>query len=427
MTSVSVDRTEESCSEPGGPPKKRQGEIPSFHENGSAEGALECRGLTPPSPPGLRAGGNLRRRQAAALQGASRRNLLLLALLLPLAGFLACQGYDSTKTTPQIPPGGVLLQGAGATFPSLLYKQWFAIYHKEHPKTVITYDAVGSGEGIRRFLGKNVEDSEQVDFGASDAAMQDSEIAQIPDGVVMLPATAGGVALAYNLPDVQGDLKLSRRAYVGIFLGEIKNWNDPLIAASNPGLKLPKLTIATVVRRDASGTTFAFTKHLDAISDQWRARYGPSTLVDWPGNAMRAKGNEGVAGVLQHSVGAIGYVGSEFAVKYGLQTALLENKSGKYVKATEDSLRAALASVELPQNLRAYIPDPATPDAYPIATFTWILLRKNYIDAQKAKSIRDLFSWALVEGQQYSSPLGYVPLPPGVVDKAQGALKTITP
>ena len=355
------------------------------------------------------------------------RNLLLLALLLPLAGFLGCKSYDSTKTMPQIPPGGVLLQGAGATFPSLLYKQWFAVYHEAHPKTVITYDAVGSGEGIRRFLGKNVADFEQVDFGASDAAMQDNEIAQIPDGVVMLPATAGGVALAYNLPDVQGDLRLSRRAYVGIFMGEIKNWNDPLIAASNPGLKLPKLTIATVVRRDASGTTFAFTKHLEAISDPWRARYGPSTLVDWPGNAMRAKGNEGVAGVLQHSVGAIGYVGSEFAIKNALQTALLENKSGKYVKPTEDSLRAALQSVDLPQNLRAFVPDPATPDAYPIATFTWILLRKNYVDAQKANSIRDLFSWALIDGQQYSSQLGYVPLPPAVVGKAQEALKSITP
>jgi phosphate transport system substrate-binding protein len=214
---------------------------------------------------------------------------------------------------------------------------------------------------------------------------------------------------------------------VGIFMGEIKDWNDPLIAASNPGLKLPKLTIATVVRRDASGTTFAFTKHLDVISNQWRARYGPSTLVDWPGNAMRAKGNEGVAGVLQHSVGGIGYVGSGFAIKYGLRTALLENKSGKYVKVTEDSLRAALQSVELPQNLRAFVPDPTPPDAYPIATFTWILLRKNYLDAEKAKSIRDLFSWGLVEGQQYSSQLGYVPLPPGVVDKAQEALRTITP
>jgi phosphate transport system substrate-binding protein len=266
-----------------------------------------------------------------------------------------------------------------------------------------------------------------VDFGASDAALQDSDIAQVPEGVVMLPVTAGGVALAYDLPDLQVDLRLSRRAYVGIFMGEIKSWNDPLIATANPGLKLPKLTIATVVRQDASGTTFAFTKHLDAISEKWRAQYGPSTLVDWPGNAMRAKGNEGVAGVLQHSVGAIGYVGYEFAAKYGLQTALLENKTGKYLKPTEDSLRAALTSVEMPENLRAFVPDPPSPDAYPIATFTWILLRKNYPDAAKAKSLRDLFSWALGEGQHDAAALGYVPLPSQVAAKAQAALSTIVP
>jgi len=355
------------------------------------------------------------------------RVLLALAILVSLANLVGCNANTPAKMKPGVPASGVLLVGAGATFPSLLYKEWFATYHQAHPNAVITYDAVGSGEGIRRFLGRNVQDEERVDFGASDAAMQDNEIAQVPEGVVLLPATAGGVALAYNLPDVQGDLRLPRRAYVGIFLGEIKSWNDPLIAAANPGLKLPKLTIATVVRADASGTTFAFSKHLDAISDKWRSQFGPSTLVDWPGDAMRAKGNEGVAGVLQHSVGAIGYVGSEFATKYGLQTALLENKSGKYIRPTEDALRAALASAEMPTNLRVFVPDPAAPDAYPIATFTWILLRRNYSDAPKAGLIRDLFAWGLSEGQQYASKLGYVPLPAEVVEKAQAALKTVTP
>jgi len=356
------------------------------------------------------------------------KRVVLGLALLPLAVCLAaCTTHSQGKPRPAAPAGSVLLSGAGATFPSLLYKQWFTAYQQQHPKMVITYDAVGSGEGIRRFLGRNVQDDERVDFGASDAALQDSEIAQVPEGVVMLPVTAGGVALAYNLPDVPGELKLSRRAYAGIFLGEIKNWNDPLIAASNPGVRLSKLTIATVVRRDSSGTTFAFTKHLDAVSDKWRSHYGPSTLVDWPGNAMRAKGNEGVAGLLQNSVGAIGYVGTEFASKYGLRTALLENRSGKFVKPTEDSLRAALASAEMPANLRVFVPDPPAPDAYPIATFTWILLRKSYTDAMKANSLRDLFAWGLGEGQQYASQLGYVPLPPDVVEKAQAALKTVAP
>jgi phosphate transport system substrate-binding protein len=280
---------------------------------------------------------------------------------------------------------------------------------------------------MRRFIGSNVADEDKVDFGASDAALQDNDIARVPEGVVMLPVTAGGVVLGYNLPGVPGELKLSRRAYAGIFLGEIKNWNDPLIAAANPGVKLPKLTIVTVVRQDASGTTFAFTKHLDAISEKWRSQYGASTLVDWPANAMRAKGNEGVAGLLSHSVGGIGYVGYEFAHRYGLQTALLENRAGHFVKADGGSLLAALASAQMPENLRVYVPDPAGPDAYPIATFTWILLRRNYGDAAKARALRDLFAWSLGDGQRYASDLGYVPLPAEVVQKAQSALQTVQP
>jgi phosphate transport system substrate-binding protein len=353
--------------------------------------------------------------------------LLALVALALLANLLACSTQGPEKPKPQVPPGGVLLQGAGATFPSLLYKQWFATYQQAHPQTVITYDSVGSGEGIRRFIGRDVKDEEKVDFGASDAAMQESEIAQLPGGVVMLPVTAGGVVLAYNVPGVSRGLRLSRRAYAGIFLGEIKNWNDPLIAAANPGVKLPKLTIVTVVRQDASGTTFAFTKHLDTVSEKWRSQYGPSTLIDWPGNAMRAKGNEGIAGLLQHAVGGLGYVGYEFAHKYGLPTALLENREGKFVEPNASSLQAALDSAQMPENLRVYVPDPSGPGAYPIATFTWILLRKNYGDPAKAQVLRDLFAWSLGEGQHSASDLGYIPLPANIVEKAQAALQTITP
>jgi len=359
--------------------------------------------------------------------GNSARLMLGLAALCLLGNFLACSGQGSGKVTPPVPTGGVLLQGAGATFPSPLYKKWFALYQRSHPQTVVTYDAVGSGEGIRRFIGRNVRDEEKVDFGASDAAMQDGEIAQVAGGAVLLPVTAGGVVLAYNLPDAPPELKLSRRAYAGIFLGDIKSWNDPLIAASNPGVKLPRLTIATVVRQDASGTTFAFTKHLDAISEKWRSLYGASTLVNWPGNAMRAKGNEGVAGLLSHSVGALGYVGYEFAHRYGLRMASLENKAGRYVKAGDDSFRAALASAQMPDNLRAFFPDPAGPDAYPIASYTWILLRKTYGDPNKARALCDLFAWTLGDGQRFAPDLGYVPLPTGVAEKAQTALRTVQP
>jgi phosphate transport system substrate-binding protein len=280
---------------------------------------------------------------------------------------------------------------------------------------------------MRRFIGHDVSDEDGVDFGTSDALLQDNEIAQVPGGVVMLPMTAGGVVLAYNLPGMPQELNLSRRAYSGIFLGEIGTWNDPLIAATNPGIKLPPLTIVTVVRLDASGTTFAFTNHLDAISEEWRSRYGPSTFVDWPGNAMRAKGNEGVAGVLSHAVGGVGYVGYEFAHRYGLQIALLENKAGEFVRPNGESFLAALASAWTPENRRMYVPDPELPSAYPIATFTWILLHKTYRDPGKAIAHHGFFAWGLDDGQQYAADLGYVPLPPEVVQKAQAALQTVKP
>jgi phosphate transport system substrate-binding protein len=323
---------------------------------------------------------------------------------------------------PVVPAGGVLLQGAGATFPSVLYEKWFGLYQADHPSTVIAYDAVGSGEGIRRFIGHNVKDEELVDFGASDAAMGDDEIASVPAGALLVPLTAGSVALAYNVPDLAAPLRLSRQAYTGIFMGQIKNWSDPRIARTNPGVKLPNLTITTVVRQDGSGTTFAFTKHLDAIGDSWRSLYGPATLINWPGNSMRARGNEGVAGRIQQSIGSVGYVGYEFARKAGLEVAMLENRAGNFVGPTETSTASALAGVELPDNLRLYVPDPSAPDAYPIVTLTWILLYRSYRDARKVSELQDLFRWCLIDGQQYAAALGYTPLPPDIVRRSLQAL-----
>ncbi len=356
-----------------------------------------------------------------------RGTVLLTAILVLLMGLHGCSSQDGNKEKVKVPSGGVLLRGAGATFPSWLYKRWFEVYHNDHPKTVITYDGVGSGEGIRRFIGKNVKEEERVDFGASDAAMKDEDMGKVSTGVVLLPLTAGSVVLAYNLPDLTEDLKLSRKAYTGIFQGEIKNWNDPAIARTNPGLKLPKLSIATVVRQDSSGTTYAFTKHLDAVSEKWRSQHGPATLVNWPGNAMRAKGNEGVAARINQSIGSIGYVSYEFAHKLGLKSAVLENKEGKFVKPTEQSCTIALATAEMPENLRVFIPDPTGPDSYPIVTFSWILLYKHYPDPIIAKSIRDLFQWCLQEGQKYAPQLGYVRLPDNVTEKTLSALNTVGP
>jgi phosphate transport system substrate-binding protein len=311
---------------------------------------------------------------------------------------------------PDAPAGGTLLLGAGATFPSILYKQWFERYHAAHPDRVVFYDAVGSGEGVRRFLGRDVADEERVDFGATDAPISEDDQAAAPDGAVLVPATAGSVVIAYNLPGVAADLRLSREAYAGIFLGEITNWSDRRIAKANPGVRLPDLSIVTVVRQDSSGTTFAFTRHLDAVSDAWRQQYGAATLVAWPGSAMRATGNEGVAARITQSSGSIGYVGGEFARRAGLRAAVLENQAKRFVAPSQASSAAALAEIRLPDSMRASIPDPAGPDAYPIVTLTWILLHGHYPDARRASDLVDMFRWCLTEGQQYANELGYVPL-----------------
>jgi phosphate transport system substrate-binding protein len=337
----------------------------------------------------------------------------------------AVPSKSNAKPRPPVPAGGMLVQGAGATFPAVLYDDWFRRYQIAHPQSVITYDAVGSGEGTRRFIGRSATDDERVDFGASDAAMRDDEIAMVPNGALLLPLTAGSVALAYNLPNVPA-LRLSRQAYAAIFLGQIRNWNDPAIARANPGVKLPNLTIATVVRQDGSGTTFAFTKHLDAINDTWRSQYGAATLVDWPGTSMRASGNEGVASRIKQSVGSIGYVGYEFAIRAGLTTAFLQNRAGNYVGPGTESSVAAFADAELPDNMRLYVPDPEKNNAYPIVTLTWILLYRHYDDVRKSEVLSDLFRWCLTDGQEYAANLGYTPLPPRVRQRSLAALDGVS-
>jgi phosphate transport system substrate-binding protein len=363
---------------------------------------------------------------AMAVKNSTSSRIIAPVIFVGLLAILAGCSRSEPEAQAKVSPGGVLLTGAGATFPSVLYNRWFNVYHDSHPNILIKYAAVGSGEGVRRFIGKNIADEERVDFGASDAAMSDAEIERANNNALMIPVTAGCVVLAYKLPGFQGDLKLSRRAYAGIFLGEIKQWNDPLIAQSNPRVKLPNLTIATVVRQDSSGTTFAFTKNLDAISEKWRSQFGPATLVNWPGNAMRGKGNEGVAGLIGKSDGAIGYVGYEFARKIGLDIAALENKDGKFVKPSEQSCGAALATADIPANLRLFVPDPSGADSYPIVTLSWILLRKSYQNTETANALRELFLWCLQDGQRHSHELGYVRLPASLAEKGLAVLNSIS-
>jgi len=357
-----------------------------------------------------------------------RRSSLLAvaALLLAAAG---CSDSGQRETAVSARSGTVELRGAGATFPEPLYRKWFASYHVDHPKVTIEYEGVGSREGVRRFLGWNVTEVDTVDFGASDAAMTDEEIAESRKGAVMVPVTAGSVVLAYNLPEATGRLRLSSEALAGIFLGDIRNWSDPRIGRTNPGLKLPNLSIAPVVRLDESGTTFALTKHLDATSEKWRARFGAATVVNWPeeARAMRGKGDEGVAAHIQRAVGSIGYVGHEFARRLSLSMAAIENREGRFVEPTEAGGTTAFANAQMPANLRLFVADPPGLDAYPIVTFCWILMYRSYNQPDKAEAMRELFRWTLTDGQKYASELGYIPLPPSVTGPALAALNALAP
>ncbi|CEJ42372.1 phosphate ABC transporter substrate-binding protein PstS [Umezakia ovalisporum] len=330
---------------------------------------------------------------------------------------------DATATTPvKLDLGGdVALTGAGASFPAPLFQSWFADINKKYPNLRVNYQSVGSGAGVEQFT------KGTVDFGASDVAMKDEEIQQVPQdkGVIMLPVTAGGVVLAYNLPDVP-ELKLPRDLYVDIILGKVKKWNDARIVAANPDAKLPDQSITWVHRSDGSGTTGVFTKHLAAISQEWKDQVGEGKTVDWP-VGVGGKGNEGVTAQVQQTQGSIGYIEYGYAKQNNINFATLENKAGKFVKYNDESASKTLAAIELPENLRAFVPDPDGENSYPIVSFSWILAYENYPDANKAKAMEAVIEYVLTEGQKVSGELGYIPIPQPVAEKVAAAADKISP
>ena len=346
----------------------------------------------------------------------TRYYAVLFVLLVVCGSMLACSDHPKQR----VPAGTLQLHGAGATFPAPLYKKWLEEYQKHHPGVQLKYDAIGSGEGTKHFM------AGAVDFGASDAAMSDEEIAAVARGVQLLPTVAGSIVLAYNLDGLGGALKLTRDVYVDIFLGQIKRWDDPRITATNPGLRLPHDTIALVVRQDSSGTTYAFTNHLSAISAQWRD-HGPGVgrVIAWPGNSMVAPGNEGVSGRIKHSKGAIGYVEYGMAQRAGLTMAWLENKAGQFIQPHGDSGLATLLNVEMPENLRVFFPDPDGKESYPIVTFSWLLVYKHYDDHLKAAALKQYVKWCLTEGQAFNESLGYVRLAPQVIARTMAAVDSM--
>jgi phosphate transport system substrate-binding protein len=351
------------------------------------------------------------------------RGRALAVLVVAAVAVVVCgtaRSSNAGSTGKALPPGALQVHGAGATFPAPLYKKWLEEYHKHRPEVLLSYDAIGSGEGVKQFT------AGAVDFGASDAAMSDAQIAEVKRGVQLAPMVAGSIVLAYNLEGLGGDLKLSRDVYVDIFLGKIKAWDDLRIKCINPDLKLPRSDIAIIVRHDGSGTTYAFTNHLSAISQEWRDRGpGVGTLIDWPGNAMTARGNESVAGRIKMSKGSIGYVEYGMAKRAGLSLAWLENRAGQFIQPHGGSGLATLLNTPLSENLRVFFPDPEGQDSYPIVTYSWLLLYKQYDDPQKLAALKQFVKWCLTVGQEYNESMGFVRLPPPVITRTMVAVDSL--
>jgi phosphate transport system substrate-binding protein len=313
----------------------------------------------------------------------------------------------------------ITLNASGATFPAPLYGRWFADYNQAHSDVRINYQGLGSGTGIKQFTGG------LTDFGASDAAMSDAEMAAVTNGgVVLLPMTAGSIVLSYNLPGVTAPIQLPRDVYPAIFLGEITKWNDPKIVAANPGVALPDLPITVAYRADGSGTTYNFTHHLAAISPDFKAKVGSGKTVKFP-VGVGGKGNDGVAALIKQTAGTIGYVEYGYAMGAKLPMATLQNQAGKFVAPSPESGSAALGQVMLPANLRAFVTDPTGDSSYPIVTFTWWLCHTQYTKPGVADAIKALANWSLTDGQKLAPGLGYLPLPANVVAKVQAAVNTI--
>lgn len=320
----------------------------------------------------------------------------------------------------------IKLTGSGASFPFPIYGAWFKDFSKQTKGVTVDYQAKGSGAGIQDFTNNT------VDFAASDAAMDDEEIAKVKQGVVLLPMTAGEIVLSYNLPGVKA-LQLPRDVYVDIFMGKITKWNDPKIVAANPGVKLPDENITVVARSDSSGTTYVFTGHLSAVSEEFKNTVGHGKTAQWPKSFVKAPKNDGVTATIKQTPGAIGYIEYGYAIATKQPMAILQNKAGKFVTPGDESGKAALASAEFPTNmlpgsdtpdLRVWVSDPAGAQAYPIATFTWMLFYKDQDDG-KAKALRDLVEYGLTKGQAIAPKMGYIPLPENVVERVRKAAALI--
>lgn len=314
------------------------------------------------------------------------------------------------------------LTGAGATFPYPMYSKWFSEYQKAHPLVQINYQSQGSGAGIRQVT------EGTVDFGASDQPMTDEQIKAFSDarmtGVLHFPTVMGAVVPTYNVPGLTAELNFTPAALAGIFLGKVKKWNDPALASANPDVKLPAADIVVVHRSDGSGTSFVFTDYLAKVSPDWAAGPGRGAAINWP-VGLGGKGNEGVVGLLKQTPNSIAYTEMIYAVQNNLPMGLMQNAAGKFVKASPESVTAAAAEMQMPDDFRVSITNASGEAAYPISSLTWLLIPQTIADAGKKQVIVEFLQWMLTTGQGMAPALQYAPLPASVIAKEQAAIAQI--
>lgn len=331
---------------------------------------------------------------------------------------VACSSSENSNDGRQ--PAAIRINGAGATFPYPLYSKWFDEYHQRNPAAEINYQSIGSGGGIRQVV------AQTVFFGATDGPMSDEQLAAAPSKLLHVPMALGADVPAYNVPGLGHSLRFSAAVLSGIFLGHITKWNDARILADNPGTGIPPLDVTVVHRSDGSGTTYVWTDYLAKVSPEWKSSVGVSTSVRWP-VGVGAKGNEGVAGLIRQTPGAIGYVELVYALQNQMTYGAVRNRQGEFVTASPASVTAAAAAEadRMPDDFRVSITDAAGDGAYPISSFTWLLIFEDPKEKPQARVMVDFIKWALTEGQQLATPLGYAPLPPAIAQRTLTAVARV--
>jgi phosphate transport system substrate-binding protein len=347
----------------------------------------------------------------------TRRLTLLLLCAIFILTLTACNRSETPK------PSQAGLNAAGATFPYPMYSKWFSEYHKLHPDIEINYQSIGSGGGIRQVS------EGTIDFGASDMPMTDAQLAEaqtkLKTSVLNIPTVLGADVPAYNIPGITGELKFTPEALAGIFLGKITKWNDKAITSVNPGVQFPDRSITVVHRSEGSGTTFIWTDYLSKISSEWKSKVGSGTSVQWP-VGLGGKGNEQVAGTIRQQEGAIGYIELIYALQNNITFGSVRNAEGTFVKASLDSVTAAAASVpDIPADFRVSITNAPGKDAYPISSFTYLLIPEQSKDPAKGKIVADFLNWMVTDGQKMTNALSYSPLPDSVAQKVKETIKQV--